>query len=151
MTTQGSKAQRLVGRTVCGTRQLENTDGRTSKRRSQPGNRRADRPHLSPCNCRQYTTKWLRRRANIRAIARPRLLSVSEAAAVLKASDAYVRRLLLTRRLYGIKVGPVWAILPEDLERFKRMRRGPGRPPKAIRVLARVERDEAFKRRRKAG
>jgi excisionase family DNA binding protein len=79
------------------------------------------------------------------------LLSVSEAAAELKASDAYVRRLLLTRRLYGIKVGPVWAILPEDLKRFQRMRRGPGRPPKAIRVLARVRRGEPFKRRRKAG
>jgi hypothetical protein len=75
---------------------------------------------------------------------------VSEAAAELKASDAYVRRLLLQHRLYGIKVGPVWAILPEDLEEFKGMRRGRGRPPKAIRVLARVER-EAFKRRRKAG
>ena len=76
---------------------------------------------------------------------------MSEAAAELKASDAYVRRLLLTHRLYGIKVGPVWAIFPEDLERFKRMRRGPGRPPKAIRILARVDRDESFKRRRKAG
>ena len=84
-------------------------------------------------------------------IARPRLLSVSEAAAELKASDAYVRRLLLQHRLYGIKVGPVWAILPEDLEEFKRMRRGRGRPPKAIRVLARVAPDESFKRRRKAG
>ena len=99
----------------------------------------------------EYTTKWLRRRANIRAIARPRLLSVSEAAAELKASDAYVRRLLLKQRLYGIKVGPVWAILPEDLEEFKRMRRRPGRPPKAIRVLAPVEQNESFKRRRKAG
>ena len=76
---------------------------------------------------------------------------MSEAAAELKASDAYVRRLLLEHRLYGIKVGPVWAILPEDLEEFKRMRRGRGRPPKAIRILARVERDEPFKRRRKAG
>ena len=84
-------------------------------------------------------------------IARPRLLSVSEAAAELKASDAYVRRLLLQHRLYGIKVGPVWAIFPEDLEEFKRMRRGRGRPPKAIRILARVDRDESFKRRRKAG
>jgi hypothetical protein len=62
-----------------------------------------------------------------------------------------VRRLLLQQRLYGIKVGPVWAILPEDLEQFKRMRRGPGRPRKAIRVLARIGHDESFKRRRKAG
>lgn len=108
-------------------------------------------PSPQSIKSREYTTKWLRRRANIRGIARPRLLSVSEAAAELKASDAYVRRLLLAQRLYGIKVGPVWAILPEDLERFKRMRRRPGRPPKAIRVLARVARDESLKRRRKAG
>jgi hypothetical protein len=39
-----------------------------------------------------------------------------------------VRRLLLRQRLYGIKVGPVWAIFPNDLEAFKRMRRPPGRP-----------------------
>jgi hypothetical protein len=42
-----------------------------------------------------------------------------------------VRRLLLRQRLYGIKVGPVWAIFPNDLEAFKRTRRPPGRPPKA--------------------
>lgn len=99
----------------------------------------------------EYTTKWLRRRANIRAIARPRLLSVAEAATELKASEAYVRRLLLKERLYGIKVGPVWAILPEDLEQFKLMRRRPGRPRKAMRVLARIVQDESLKRRRKAG
>ena len=76
---------------------------------------------------------------------------MSEAAAELKASDAYVRRLLLQHRLYGIKVGPVWAILPEDLEEFKRMRRGRGRPRKAIRVLTSVDLNDSFKRRRKAG
>src|ERR1035437_5697027 len=64
-------------------------------------------------------------------VSRPRLLSVAEAAAELKSSEAYVRRLLLGQRLYGIKVGPVWAILPEDLEEFKRIRRRPGRPRKA--------------------
>jgi excisionase family DNA binding protein len=62
---------------------------------------------------------------------RPRLLSVAEAASELNASDAYVRRLLLGQRLYGIKVGRVWAILPEDLEEFKRLRRRRGRPRKA--------------------
>ena len=41
-----------------------------------------------------------------------------------------MRRLLLRQRLYGIKVGPVWAIFPKDLEAFKRSRRSPGRPPK---------------------
>ena len=61
---------------------------------------------------------------------RPRPLSVVEAAAVLKASEAYVRRLLGERQLYGIKIGPVWAVYPEDLESFMRMRRPPGRPRK---------------------
>ncbi|HZK74364.1 MAG TPA: helix-turn-helix domain-containing protein [Clostridia bacterium] len=61
------------------------------------------------------------------------MLSVSDAATELNASDAYVRRLLLQQRLFGIKVGPVWAILPDDLEEFKRRRRGPGRPPKTLR------------------
>jgi hypothetical protein len=44
-----------------------------------------------------------------------------------------VRRLLLRNRLYGIKVGPVWAIFPNDLEAFKRRRRPPGRPRKVER------------------
>src|ERR1700704_6043693 len=62
------------------------------------------------------------------AIDRPRPLSVPEAAAVLQSSEAYVRRLLISRRLYGVKVGPVWAIYPDDLESFQRLRRRPGRP-----------------------
>ena len=41
-----------------------------------------------------------------------------------------MRRLLLRQRLYGIKVGTVWAILPNDLEAFRRGRRPPGRPRK---------------------
>jgi hypothetical protein len=41
-----------------------------------------------------------------------------------------VRRLLLRQRLYGIKVGTVWAIFPDDLEAFKRGRRPAGRPRK---------------------
>ena len=49
---------------------------------------------------------------------------------MLQSSEAYVRRLLISRRLYGVKVGPVWAIYPEDLEGFRRLRRPPGRPPK---------------------
>jgi excisionase family DNA binding protein len=73
----------------------------------------------------------LRRRASIAIIDRPRPLSVTQAAAVLQASEAYVRRLLIERRLYGFKVGPVWAIYAEDLESFQRLRRPPGRPPLA--------------------
>jgi len=63
---------------------------------------------------------------------RPRLLSVAEAAYELNASEAYVRRLLLRQRLYGIKVGTVWAIFPDDLLAFSRTRRRPGRPPKRV-------------------
>jgi hypothetical protein len=74
----------------------------------------------------------LRVRANILQIKRPRLLSVVEAAAELNASEAYVRRMLLRQRLYGIKVGIVWAILPDDLEAFRRTRRPPGRPRKLV-------------------
>ena len=43
-----------------------------------------------------------------------------------------MRRLLLRQRLYGIKVGIVWAILPNDLEAFRRTRRPPGRPRKLV-------------------
>jgi hypothetical protein len=70
----------------------------------------------------------LRDRANIPLIERPHLLSVAAAAISLGVSDAYVRRLLLRQRLYGIKVGSVWAIFPDDLEAFRRSRRPPGRP-----------------------
>jgi hypothetical protein len=42
-----------------------------------------------------------------------------------------VRRLLLRQRLYGTKIGFVWAIFPDDLEAFTRLRRRPGRPRKA--------------------
>ena len=59
-------------------------------------------------------------------------MSVAEAATELDASEAYVRRLLMRQRLYGIKVGIVWAILPDDLEAFKRTRRPPGRPRKPM-------------------
>ncbi len=41
-----------------------------------------------------------------------------------------MRRLLLRQRLYGTKVGFVWAIYPDDLDAFVRTRRPPGRPRK---------------------
>jgi hypothetical protein len=50
-----------------------------------------------------------------------------------------VRRLLLRERLYGIKIGTIWAIFPDDLAAFKRSRRPPGRP----RVLTLDARNEA--------
>ena len=49
----------------------------------------------------------------------------------MNASPAYVRRLLASRRLFGIKVGPVWGVYPEDVETFLRGRRPPGRPRKS--------------------
>jgi hypothetical protein len=41
-----------------------------------------------------------------------------------------VRRLLASRRLYGIKIGPVWGVYLEDVESFMRARRPRGRPRK---------------------
>lgn len=41
-----------------------------------------------------------------------------------------MRRLLARRRLFGTKIGPVWAIYPDDVDAFKRLRRPPGRPRK---------------------
>jgi hypothetical protein len=81
----------------------------------------------------RYPEKWLRCRANILNMDRPRPLSVPDVATALQASDAYVRRLLIRGHLFGTKVGPVWAIYPEDLEAFRRLRRLPGRPRKAAR------------------
>ena len=83
---------------------------------------------------------------------RPRLLSVAAAAAELNASEAYVRRLLLRQRLYGIKVGPVWAILPDDLRAFERTRRPPGRPSKGTdRAQERVSTARIRTERKQAG
>jgi len=44
--------------------------------------------------------------------------------------------LLLRERLYGIKVGTVWAIFPDDLKAFIRTRRPPGRPRKGAETAA---------------
>ena len=41
-----------------------------------------------------------------------------------------MRRLLASQRLYGTKVGFVWALYPDDIDAFKQMRRPPGRPRK---------------------
>jgi hypothetical protein len=63
-----------------------------------------------------------------------------------------VRRLLLMNRLYGIKVGPVWAIFPNDLDAFKRGRRLPGRPRKVERsALDRASAARTARERVRAG
>jgi hypothetical protein len=72
------------------------------------------------------------------------LLSVAEVAAELNASEAYVRRMLLRQRLYGIKVGIVWAILPDDVEVFRRTRRPPGRPRK-LKVVSAIDQASAIR------
>ena len=51
-----------------------------------------------------------------------------------------MRRLLLRERLYGTKIGSVWAIYPDDLEAFSRT---PGRPRKL--EQSRSERASAFR------
>ena len=80
------------------------------------------------------------------------MLSVADAAAELEASEAYVRRLLLRQRLYGIKVGTVWAILLDDLEAFRRTRRPPGRPRKlTISAVDRASTTRIALERRRAG
>ena len=80
------------------------------------------------------------------------MLSVAEAASELEASEAYVRRLLIRQRLYGIKVGVVWAILPADLEAFRRTRRTPGRPRKvAISAVDKASTTRVDRERKRAG
>jgi len=79
------------------------------------------------------------------------LLSVAEAAAELNASEAYVRRMLLRQRLFGIKVGIVWAILPNDLEAFRRTRRPPGRPRKlALKAIDQASAIRVVRERKRA-
>ncbi len=79
---------------------------------------------------RRLDEKLERLRATFSKMIRPRPLSVAEVAAALQVSDAYVRRLLISQRLYGIKVGSVWVVYEEDLETFRRLRRPRGRPRK---------------------
>jgi hypothetical protein len=60
---------------------------------------------------------------------------VAEVAVALDASPSYVRRLLATQRLFGIKVGPVWGVYPDDLASFQQVRRPPGRPRQSAEQL----------------
>jgi len=117
----------------------------------QAGNREDLHPPLSPGTSRSIPLNGCAAVIIFRTIQRPRLLSVTEAAAELNASDAYVRRLLLEQRLYGIKVGPVWAILPDDLRAFERTRRPPGRPSRKQRAAARTSVDRIVTERKQAG
>ena len=63
-----------------------------------------------------------------------------------------MRQLLLRQRLYGIKVGIVWAILPDDLEAFRRTRRPPGRPRKhAVSAIDQASTIRMARERKRAG
>jgi hypothetical protein len=57
-----------------------------------------------------------------------------------------VRRLLARQRLYGTKVGSVWAIFPDDIEAFKRTRRPAGRPRKPAAIAPATASDMAGER-----
>jgi hypothetical protein len=60
--------------------------------------------------------------------------------------------LLLRQRLYGIKVGVVWAILPADLDAFRRTRRRPGRPRKlTISAVDKASTTRMDRERKRAG
>lgn len=54
--------------------------------------------------------------------------------------------MLARQRLYGTKVGTVWAILPDDVEAFKRTRRPAGRPRKLPAIVPDTDLDVAEQR-----
>jgi hypothetical protein len=54
--------------------------------------------------------------------------------------------MLARQRLYGTKVGTVWAIFPDDVEAFKRTRRPAGRPRKLATIVPDPGLDVAEKR-----
>lgn len=56
-------------------------------------------------------------------------MTVAEVAIELGVSEERVRKLCQQGRI-GTKIAGVWLIEREELERFKKRRRGPGRPPK---------------------
>lgn len=56
-------------------------------------------------------------------------MTVAEVAVELGVSEERVRKLCQQGRM-GTKIAGVWLIEREELERYKKRRRGPGRPPK---------------------
>jgi hypothetical protein len=54
--------------------------------------------------------------------------------------------MLARQRLYGTKVGTVWAIFPDDVEAFKRTRRPAGRPRKLPAIVPDLGLDVAEER-----
>jgi len=57
------------------------------------------------------------------------LLTVNEAARKAGVTPDHMRRLLNSRKIYGIKHGQVWIVTDDEVRRFTRSTRG--RPTKA--------------------
>ncbi len=57
------------------------------------------------------------------------LLTVNEAARKAGVSADHMRRLLTSRKIYGIKHGQAWIVTNDEVMRFKRSSRG--RPSKS--------------------
>ena len=56
------------------------------------------------------------------------LLTVSQAAKKAGVTPDHMRRLLTSRKIYGIKHGQTWIVMEDEVLRYKRSTRG--RPPK---------------------
>ena len=55
-------------------------------------------------------------------------MTVKEAAEHLRLSDIRIRQLIKGNQLPATKFGWQWLIKPEDIAKFKKLRRKPGRP-----------------------
>ncbi len=61
-------------------------------------------------------------------------MTVKEAAKAMNVSTTVIGRQIRRGKLTATKCGRDWWILPEDLEAFRRLDRGRGRPQKAGRA-----------------
>ncbi len=62
-------------------------------------------------------------------MARPQLMSVVEAAELLKLHPTRVRLLCRQGRIRGTRVGNAWVITDKEVKRFAAIERKTGRPP----------------------
>ena len=66
--------------------------------------------------------------------------SVAEAARTAGVSTAYVRLMAAKGQIRGEKIGGSWVVLREDVARFVRIGRGPGRRPRPAKKTAKKPR-----------
>lgn len=64
-----------------------------------------------------------------------RILSLTEASERTGLSESWMRRLLMSGRLKGKKVGKTWLVLAEDVDALAAEQRRPGRPIQSMRDL----------------